>query len=170
VAIELHRRGVEVVGVDSDRSMLEVAVRKEPEIEWYEADLSALRLTDGEGALRTFDVAVTAGNVMIFLARGTERRTVFRLARHLVPGGRLIAGFQLQGGQYGLDEYDLDCADAGLELVARYATWDRQPWSVDVGYAVSVHQSEPETSEPETRGPETRGPEMRGPDRADGRG
>ena len=40
VAIELARRGVEVVGVDVDESMLATARRRAPELRWVAADLT----------------------------------------------------------------------------------------------------------------------------------
>src|SRR5271165_1492748 len=39
VAIELSRRGLEVVGVDLDLAMLAVAREKEPVIDWVHSDL-----------------------------------------------------------------------------------------------------------------------------------
>ncbi|MFN8049845.1 MAG: class I SAM-dependent methyltransferase [Acidimicrobiales bacterium] len=141
VAIELARRGVGVVGVDLDRAMLEVACEKAPAIEWFRSDLSTLQLpdTDDPSSTRTFDVVVMAGNVMIFVAPGTESATVWRLAQHLSPTGVLVCGFQLTAGRYGIEEYDSDCVDAGLTLVERFASWSRDPWTIDSGYAVSVH-------------------------------
>src|SRR2546421_3509407 len=49
VAIELSRRGVEVVGVDLDRDMIELARAKAPDLTWINADLGEL----GELALAT---------------------------------------------------------------------------------------------------------------------
>ena len=140
VAIELHRRGVAVVGVDIDRAMLETACDKEPGIEWFRADLSTLQLTSDAGEPRRFQVVVCAGNVMIFLEPGTEAATVARLADHLVPGGLLISGFQLAAHHYQLDAYDADCQAAGLEPYERFATWNRDLWDATGGYAVSVHR------------------------------
>jgi SAM-dependent methyltransferase len=132
VAIELARRGIEVVGVDLDPPMLAHARQKAPQLSWVEADLLTVQLG------RTFDVVAMPGNVMIFLMPGTERGVVANLADHVGTGGRLIAGFQLDHA-YGLAEYDADCAAAGLELTARYSTWDGDPWVEGAGYAVSVH-------------------------------
>ncbi|MAT05158.1 MAG: SAM-dependent methyltransferase [Acidimicrobiaceae bacterium] len=132
VAIELARRGVEVVGVDLDPPMLEAARAKAPELTWIHGDLRDVDVG------RTFDVVAAPGNVMVFLAPGTESEVVANLARHLVPGGALIAGFQL-GGRYDLQHYDVDCDAAGLTLVDRYATWEGAPWSAGGDYAVSVH-------------------------------
>jgi ubiquinone/menaquinone biosynthesis C-methylase UbiE len=42
VAIELARRGIEIVGVDIDPGMLGSARRKAPELTWIEADLATV--------------------------------------------------------------------------------------------------------------------------------
>ncbi len=139
VAIELARRGVTTVGVDRDPGMLATARRKAPDLTWVEHDLSSLDLTAADGP-STFDLVVAAGNVMIFLAAGTEAATVARLAAHLADGGVLVAGFSLSHAAYGLDRYDADCDAAGLGVDARYATWDRDPWVTGGEYAVSVHR------------------------------
>lgn len=143
VAIELARRGCTVVGADIDKAMLRAAYRKARQLRWELVDLSELDLRLDNGERERFDVVACAGNVMIFLAPGTETRTTERLAGHLVDGGVLINGFQLQKGGYDLGRYDDDCALAGLELVERYSSWDRQPWRGTGGYAVSVHRSPP---------------------------
>jgi len=66
---------------------------------------------------------------------------VANLARHLIPGGALVAGFQLHPGGFTLARYDAYAAQAGLTLAERWATWERQPWSPESDYAVSVHRS-----------------------------
>jgi len=134
VAVELARRGIEVTGVDVDAAMLEKARAKAADLPWVLADLATLDLG------RTFDVVVMAGNVMIFLAPGTERQVVISLAGHLEPDGALVAGFSLEPGRLDLAAYDGHAAAAGLELVARWATWDRQPFRAGDDYAVSVHR------------------------------
>jgi len=138
VAIELDRRGIEVAGVDLDPSMLAVARAKSPHLTWAAGDLAAVALD------RSFDVVVLAGNVMIFLAPGTEAAVVANMALHLRPGGALVAGFQLQpadrqAGHLDTTAYDGHCRAAGLELEQRWATWDRQPFTGG-DYAVSVHR------------------------------
>lgn len=142
VAIELHRRGRAVVGVDLDPTMLQTAVHKAPDIQWIEADLAHVRVADGDdgSGRRRFDVVVAAGNVMIFLASGTEAAVIANLSAHLGPGGRLISGFQLKSGRLDLVAYDRHCADAGLRLEHRWATWDREPFADGGDYAVSVHR------------------------------
>ena len=135
VAIELARRGFSVTGVDADAAMLAGARAKAPEQRWLEADLADLPdgLDDG------FDLVVLAGNVMIFVAPGTEGRVLDNLSRLLAPGGMLVAGFQLRPDRLSLAEYDRLCADGGLELAQRWATWDREDF-VGGDYAVTVHR------------------------------
>lgn len=133
VAIELAARGVDVVGVDLDPPMLGQAREKAPHLEWVEADLCHLALG------REFDVVAMPGNVMIFVCPGTESSVVANMAAHVRPGGVLVAGFQLGRG-YDLARYDADCAEAGLTLDARYATWHGDPWPERGDYAVSVHR------------------------------
>jgi len=143
VAIELARRGLEVVGVDADPGMLSAARAKAPELEWVLADLSDFTLPDGDGpGPRHFDAAVLAGNVMIFVVPGTEGAVLERIATHLHPGGLLVAGFQLLAGRLDLGHYDELAAAGGLTLSDRFATWDRDPWSPGGDYAVSVHRLE----------------------------
>ena len=134
VAIELARRGVEVVGVDLDPDMLAAARRKAPHLQWVEADLVVVDLG------RTFDAVVLAGNVMIFLTPGTEGPVVANLARHVAPGGLLVAGFQLLPGRLDLAGYDEAATGAGLGLAERWATWERAPFVDGGDYAVSVHR------------------------------
>jgi SAM-dependent methyltransferase len=132
VAIELARRGYEVVGVDIDPTMLDTARRKAGDLQWVLGDLSRLALD------RMFDLVVLAGNVILFVGQGNEHDVVRRLAAHLAPGGLLVAGFQLDTGRYSLADYDADAQAAGFALKERYATWDRAPYESG-GYAVSVH-------------------------------
>lgn len=133
VAVELARRGLDVVGVDLDPSMLEKARVKAPDVPWIVADLAELDLR------RRFDAVVLAGNVMIFLQPGTEGTVVERMAAHLEPGGALVAGFQVEAGRLDLASYDRLAEEAGLVPVERWATWDRQPFASG-NYAVSVHR------------------------------
>ncbi len=133
VAIELARRGLAVAGVDPDLDMITAAREKAPGLEWVLSGLEDLDLG------RRFDVVVLAGNVIPY---ATDRAgAVAGCARHLEPGGSLVAGFQLQPGWPMLDEYDGWCADAGLERADRWATWSRDPYTGG-DYAVSRHTRE----------------------------
>ncbi len=133
VAIELARRGVGVVGVDVSASMIATARRRGRGLEWVVADVCTVDLG------RVFDVVVMAGNVPLYTSPGTQAALVAGCARHLAPGGALVAGFSLDG-DYGLRDYDAQAAAASLTLTERYATWDRSPFLAEGDYAVSVHR------------------------------
>lgn len=134
VAIELAARGIDVVGVDLDPTMIGHARLKAPDLEWIEADLAAVDVG------RQFDVVVMAGNVMIFVEPGTEAAVVANMARHVAPGGHLVAGFQLDRSLT-VDAYAAAAVDAGLEPIDRFSTWEGAAWTPGAGYAVSVHRA-----------------------------
>jgi 2-polyprenyl-3-methyl-5-hydroxy-6-metoxy-1,4-benzoquinol methylase len=136
VAIELARRGHVTSGVDVDAAMLDAARSKSPELSWVQADLAEL---DGT-RLGTYDVIVMAGNVMIFLERGTEQRVISGLTALLAPGGLVVSGFQVLEHRLTLHRYDELCASVGLELVYRWGAWDRTNYSGG-DYAVSTHRA-----------------------------
>jgi SAM-dependent methyltransferase len=134
VAIELARRGIDVVGVDLDPDMVAAARAKAPDLSWVESDLASMRLH------REFDVAILAGNVLLFTSPTTEPAVVAQLAAHLRPGGHLVMGFQLLPGRITADQLDQWCHEARLVPVVRWSTWDQQPFSSQSRYLVSVHQ------------------------------
>jgi 2-polyprenyl-3-methyl-5-hydroxy-6-metoxy-1,4-benzoquinol methylase len=133
VAGELARRGVSVVGVDIDASMIAEARRRAPDLEWVEADLASFDLG------RAFDVVVLAGNVPVFCPMPSRPAMVAACSAHVAPGGVLVAGFQLGRG-YDLEEWDQACLAAGFDLIERWSTWDRQAFDPRSDYAVSVHR------------------------------
>jgi SAM-dependent methyltransferase len=135
VAIELAHRGFSVVGVDADGPMLAAAKSKAPDLSWVEADLADL----GSAVPGPFDLALLAGNVMIFLEPGTEGRALAALAARLSHGGLLVAGFSVRADRLTLKRYDQLAGDAGLQRVSRWATWDGEPFEGG-DYAVSTHR------------------------------
>ena len=134
VALELSRRGHDVVGVDLDAAMLGVARGKSSLIRWVQADLAEVDVG------RTFEGVVMAGNVMIFVTPGTEGTVLANMGRHLEDGGLLIAGFSIGPGRLTLEAYDELAAGAGLDLVERWAAWDRTTFAPGADYGVSVHR------------------------------
>jgi len=144
VTIELARRGYDVVGLDIDDSMLDVARRTAPDLRWVRADLAQLD-TRALGLGGGFDLVVAAGNVIPLLAPGTEPVVLANLASCLRARGLLVAGFGLDPSHLPLAEapvtladYDAWCSAAGTALERRYATWQGAPYAHGV-YAVSVH-------------------------------
>jgi SAM-dependent methyltransferase len=136
VGADLAARGHVVVGVDVDRELIEAARIDHPGPTWLVADLAVLDLA-AEGVPEPFDAAVCAGNVMAFLAPGTEGDVLVRIAAHLRDDGFIVVGFGLDRG-YALADFDSHAAVAGLVLEHRFATWDLQPWRDDAAFAVTV--------------------------------
>lgn len=133
---ELFRRGHTVVGVDVDPALIAAAEADHPGPTWLvgdisELDLPAVGITDG------FDAIVVAGNVMTFLAPGSEVATLRRLGAHLAPGGRLVLGFGTGRG-YEIEQFENDVAAAGLSEELRLGTWDLRPWRAASDFIVSV--------------------------------
>ncbi len=93
VGAALHARGHDVVGVDADPVLIDAAIADHPGPTWLVADLSTLALGGDP-----FDLAVLAGNVMVFMGAGTERSALERITAHLRPGGRLVTGFATDRG------------------------------------------------------------------------
>ena len=145
VAIELASRGCTVVGVDLDGPFIDAARKKAPELDFVLGDLATVELD------QRFDVVVMAGNVMIFVAPGTEAAVVARMAAHLSPGGRLIAGFQLNHG-LSVEDYNRACEAAGLANEEHWSTWNLNPASANDNYAVVVHRNHEELGNPEELG------------------
>jgi SAM-dependent methyltransferase len=134
VAIELAARGYRVTGVDVDPAMLSTARDKAPELVWLQADLADLAAVTDE----CFDLVVLAGNVMIFVDPGSEGAVLAAAAGRLVDGGILVAGFQILPDRLSLQRYDELAEAAGLQRVARWSTWNRDPFTGG-DYAVTVH-------------------------------
>jgi SAM-dependent methyltransferase len=137
VAIELSRRGYDVMGVDLDQGMLAEARAKAPTLTWLQGDLADPGLDLGG---RTFDLIVMAGNVLIFLAPKTEGEVIKNAARWLRPGGRLITGYSVDPDGFGPAQHDALAAGAGLLLQDRWSTWDKAPYTPTDAYAVAVHR------------------------------
>lgn len=136
VGAELAIRGHTVVGADADAALIEAAVADHPGPRWLVADLSELDLAS-MGEPDPFDAAVMAGNVLPFVAPGTETLVLSRVAAHLRPDGFVIVGFGVERG-YELRDFDQHVQTAGLSLEHRFATWDLRPWASDSSFAVSV--------------------------------
>ena len=136
VAIELARRGWSVVGADIDPAMLEAARAKAPELSWVLGDLADPALEVGDG----FDVVVMAGNVMIFVAPGTEADVVANMTRRLRPGGLMVTGFAIRDGGLDAATFARLASAAGLVPAGAWSTWDRAPAAPGDGYTVQAYR------------------------------
>ena len=134
----LARAGHDVVGVDLDPHLIEVARAEHPGARWEVGNLAALDLRDEGGARMLFDLQVSAGNVLTFLAGAERRPALAALASHLAPQGRLVVGFGLDRG-YALEDFTADAEVEGLVLVQRFSSWDLRPASDDFLVGVLEH-------------------------------
>ncbi|NED54208.1 class I SAM-dependent methyltransferase, partial [Micromonospora aurantiaca] len=132
----LAARGHDVVGVDADPTLVEAARADHPGPRFLVADLAELDLA-AQGEAEPFDAAVLAGNVMVFVAPGTERDVLGRVAAHVRPDGLVVVGFGTDRG-YPVADLDADAIAAGLRPEHRFATWDLRPWRDDADFAVTV--------------------------------
>lgn len=135
VGAELARRGHRVTGVELD-PVLAAAARAQPELEVHTEDLTRLKLG------RTFDAAVAAGNVLVFVEPGTEQAVLERIWMHLREDGVFVTGFATDR-DYTVAELDTDLAAVGFVLEQRFATWDLRPWTADSDWAVTVARKPP---------------------------
>ncbi len=87
---ELAARGHRVVGVDVDPVMIEAAIEDFADPTWLVGDLAELNLA-ANGVTEPFDAIVSCGNVMAFLAPGTRRLVLERMASHLAADARFCA-------------------------------------------------------------------------------
>ena len=131
----LYERGHHVVGVDVDPELIEAARIDHPGPRWIVSDLAHLDLATA-GEPDPFDAAVLAGNVMAFVALGTEQQVLARVLAHLKPDAFAIVGFHTD--RYELAAFDRHLSAAGFTLEHRFATWDLRPWRSDADFAVSV--------------------------------
>jgi demethylmenaquinone methyltransferase/2-methoxy-6-polyprenyl-1,4-benzoquinol methylase len=82
LAIELRRRGAEVVGMDFAEGMLELAREKAPEVRFETGNALELRYEDGE-----FDAATVGFGARNF---ADLRRGLSEMARVVRPGGQVV--------------------------------------------------------------------------------
>ena len=143
VSAALHRMGHRVIGVDRDAGLTAIAESRYPGPPFLAVDLlevDADLLATAGGPVQ-FDVVVLAGNVLVFVAPGTERSVLARMSAMLVPGGRLVAGFATDQ-DYTVSDLDCDAAALGLTMDHRFATWHLDPWREDADWAVTVLRRE----------------------------
>ena len=139
VAVELAARGYNVHGTDVDESMLSHARSKSPDVPWHLGNLAVIELS------AVFHTIVMAGNVILFVDESDRAGAIANVARHLEPGGLVIAGFQLaraDGRRVSLEDWDRWTAAVGLALIERFSTWDEEPFVNAHDYVVSVHRCE----------------------------
>jgi 2-polyprenyl-3-methyl-5-hydroxy-6-metoxy-1,4-benzoquinol methylase len=132
----MHTIGHEVVGVDVDPVLIAEAQADYPGPTWMVADLAELDLP-AQGIPADFDVIVCAGNVVTFVAPSTRRAVLAGLARHVVPGGRVVIGFGA-GRDYEFSDFLSDAQSSGLVVDVLLSTWDLRPFTDDSDFLVAI--------------------------------
>ena len=134
VGRELHRRGVDMVGVDLDAEMLTTARERCPSALWIEGDISVIRLG------RTFDIVLMAGNVINFVIPELRQQALDNLVQHLRPTGLLINGHSIRPDGCPPAMFAVWAEAAGLEPVERWSTWDQDAFTDSSEYVLTVHR------------------------------
>jgi SAM-dependent methyltransferase len=138
----LAERGHDVVAVDIDETLLAAAGVDHPGPRYVCSDLAALDLRQEDGTIERFDAAISAGNVITYVAPGTEVAVLSAIRRHLKPDAPFVVGFHTE--RYEVSAFDRDARAAGFHLESRFATWDLRPWHEDAEFAVTILRNEPE--------------------------
>ena len=145
VGAELSARGHTVVGVDADPELIAAAIADHQGPTWHTIDLCDFSLrslsehdVEAHGdAAEPFDAIVVAGNVVAFMADGTQQLALSNLRESLAADGFIVVGFGTDRG-YSIEAFDEDSAQAGLALEHRFGTWHLGIWEGDCDFAVSV--------------------------------
>lgn len=138
VAAALQARGHHVVAVEPDPALVEQSRRTYPDLPVLHSDFLDADPRDLGG---DHDLVVLVGNVMVFLAEGTEREVLRRVRGLLAPGGRVLVGFHPVGGpatarDYPPEEFAADVDASGLRVDLRAGSYELHPPADD--YAVWV--------------------------------
>lgn len=137
---ELYNRGHHVVGVDVDPELIATAKKDHAGPSYVVADLADLDLAE-HGIHDPFDAAILAGNVICFVAPGSETDVLASVAEHVRADGAVVVGFGV-GRTLTVAEFDQHVAAAGLRVESRFATWDLRAWSDAADFVVGVLRHE----------------------------
>ncbi len=140
----LAELGHDVVGVDVDAELIEAAELDHPGPTWLVADLAELDLAE-QGISQGFDLVLSVGNVMPFLAPSTRRQVLAALRRHLLDAGRLVVGFGAGRG-YEFADFFADVQATGLVVDSTLGTWDLRPFTDASDFLVSILSINPDAS------------------------
>ncbi|MCX8558459.1 class I SAM-dependent methyltransferase [Mycolicibacterium mucogenicum] len=132
----LAAAGHDVVGVDVDPALIAAAEADHPGPRWLVGDLADLDLP-ARGIPEPFDLIVSAGNVMTFVAPSTRVQVLSRLRAHLADDGRVVIGFGA-GRDYEFNQFFQDASQAGLTPDLLLSTWDLRVFTDKSDFLVAV--------------------------------
>jgi len=128
--------GHDVTGIDVDPILIAAAEEDHPGPRWLVGDLAELDLAS-QGISDRFDVILSVGNVMPFLAASTRREVLRRLRLHLADDGRIVIGFGAGRG-YEFTDFFEDLAEVGLSPDLQMSTWDLRPLTDESDFLIAV--------------------------------
>ncbi len=134
VAASLQLRGHHVVAVEPDAGLAARARATYPDLQVLVHDVLEVDagVLAAAGAPEAYDLVVAVGNVMVFVADGTEVAVLRRLGDLLAPGGRVLVGFHPVDGpttsrDYPAADFTADVAAAGLRVDAQFGSYELHP-------------------------------------------
>lgn len=130
----LAQRGHEVVGSDVDPVLIGYAKQDYPDAQWIVNDLGNEKLPVGD-----FDLVISAGNVMGFIAPEDRLFCLQNMAQATRSGGRVVIGYGSGPGRAWSFENFLQLADeAGLRQELLLESWDIHPFTPQSQFLVAV--------------------------------
>src|SRR5699024_3044952 len=120
-----------------DPYLVNVANTKYPEATFEVADLADFALYDTHGALRTFDIVVSAGNVQAFLAAWERIPTLQNISAYIHWSSRFVAGSELGRGYSG-KQCAAEVEAAGFEVFQRFGTWQFDPFEESSDFLLAI--------------------------------
>ncbi|MFM1916800.1 MAG: hypothetical protein RJB01_315 [Actinomycetota bacterium] len=135
----LGLRGHRVTAVDVDPILIEAARIDNPGPTYVCADLTVTDAPDHireSAGIEFFDAAISAGNVITYVAPEAEVDFLRTIAGLLSPGAPYALGFHT--ARYQLADFDRHVTEAGFSIEQRFATWDLRPWTSKADFAVTV--------------------------------
>jgi SAM-dependent methyltransferase len=148
VAAALQARGHRVTALEPDPALVEQSRRTYPDLTVVHANILDADLS---GLLGSVDLAVLVGNVMVFLAEGTEQEVLRRVRETLAPLGRALVGFHTVDGpatarDYSPEEFTADAAAAGLRVDHLFGSYELHPRASDYAVWVLARDDAPATT------------------------
>ncbi|WP_257158208.1 class I SAM-dependent methyltransferase [Corynebacterium cystitidis] len=128
----LAELGHDVVGTDLDEILIDHAKRQFPNARWYVGDLGVNPIAEDD-----FDVAVSAGNVMGFLAPEDREPALQHIFDSLVAGGRFVVGYGAGRG-WEFPDFLENAKRVGFTLDYVFESWDLKPFAQDSRFMVAL--------------------------------